>query len=171
MSEVAVNRKPSQSTGVDASGEPFSRSFPLARFFAGSPFIMMREFADELEHMLRRKGQEVELRAWVPVIDVQRSNGNLVVSADLPGLKKEDVKVEVTEESLIIEGERKREQEGDYEGYHTWERNYGRFYRVIPLPQGCKTDQAKAELRDGILKVSIPAPVPAKQSRHVPITG
>jgi len=95
----------------------------------------------------------------------------LVISAELPGLKKEEVKVEVSDDALVIEGERKQEHKEDHEGYHRWERSYGRFYRSLPLPEGARTDQVKAELKDGVLKVSIPAPETAKKSRQVPVAG
>jgi len=93
-----------------------------------------------------------------------------IVTAELPGLKKEDVKVELTEDALIIQGERKQEHKEDHEGFHRWERSYGQFYRSIPLPEGAKTDQAKAELTDGVLKVSVPVPEAKKKTtRQVPI--
>jgi len=92
------------------------------------------------------------------------------VTAELPGLKKEDVKVELTEDALIIQGERKQEHKEDHEGFHRWERSYGQFYRSIPLPEEAKTDQAKAELTDGVLKVSVPvAETKKKTTRQVPI--
>lgn len=132
---------------------------------------MMREFTDEMDRMFRGNGSETEIRTWAPTTDVQRCDGSLVVSAELPGLKKEDVKVEVTDEALVIQGERKQEHKEDHEGYHRWERSYGGFYRSIPLPEGAKTDQVKAELKDGVLKVSIPVPELAKKSRQVPVAG
>ncbi len=104
-------------------------------------------------------------------MDVQSCNGTMVVSAELPGLKKDDVKVEVSGDMLVIEGERTREHKEDHAGYHRWERSYGRFYRSIPLPEGAKTDQVKAELKEGILKVFIPVPEMNQESRRVAITG
>ena len=74
------------------------------------------------------------------------------------------------EGALIIQGERKQEHKEDHEGFHRWERSYGQFYRSIPLPEGAKTDQAKAELTDGVLKVSVPvAETKKKTTRQVPI--
>jgi len=91
------------------------------------------------------------------------------VTAELPGLKKEEVKVELSDDSLIIEGERKREHKEDHEGFHRWERSYGRFYRSIPLPEGAKRDRLKAELSDGVLKVSLPVPESKKKRTQVAI--
>ena len=102
-------------------------------------------------------------------MDIRQCNGTLTVTAELPGLKKEEVKVQMTDEALIIEGERKRVHKEDHEGYHRWERSYGHFYRSIPLPEGAKTDQVKAELNEGILKDSVPVPEIKKQVRQIAI--
>lgn len=171
MPEVAVSKKASESPAVRRSSEIFQPMFPLSRFFGLSPFARMRDLTDEMDRMFRGLGAETDLQAWAPAVDVQQCNGNLVVSAELPGLKKEEVKVEVNDDALIISGERKQEHKEDHEGYHRWERSYGQFYRSIPLPEGAKTDQVKAELKDGVLKVSIPVPEVAKKSRQVPVIG
>ena len=110
-----------------------------------------------------------QLEPWTPTVDVQQCNGDLVVTAELPGLKKEDVKVELTDDSLVIQGERKQELKEDHEGFHSVERSYGQFYRSIPLPEGARTDQAKAELTDGVLKVSVPVPAAKKTTRQIPV--
>ena len=83
-------------------------------------------------------------------------------------MKKEDVKLEITNHTLVIQGERKREHNEDHEGYHRYERSYGKFYRSIPLPEGAKADQAAAELSEGVLKVTVPA-AEVKKGRHVPV--
>ena len=102
-------------------------------------------------------------------MDVRQCNGDLVVTAELPGLKKEDVKVELTDDSLVIQGERKHEHKEDHEGFHSFERSYGQFYRSIPLPEGAKTDMARAELTDGVLKVSVPVAEAKKKTRQIPV--
>jgi HSP20 family protein len=132
---------------------------------------MMREFANEMDRMIRGDGSATESESWTPAMDVQQCNDSLIVSAELPGLKKEDVKVEVNDDSLVIQGERKQQHQEDHPGYHRWERNYGRFYRAIRLPEGAKADQVKAELKDGILAVSIPVPEAQKKSRQIPVAG
>lgn len=169
MSEVAVSKKTSQAPAVTRAGEPQEHRQMLSPFM--NPFGIMREFASELDRLFRGVSSEGEMQAWFPVMDVRQCNGNLVVSAELPGLKKEEVKVEISDNALIIEGERKQEHKEEHGGYHRWERNYGQFYRSIALPEGAKTDQAKAELKDGVLKVSIPVPEEAKKTRPVPVTG
>ena len=90
--------------------------------------------------------------------------------ADLPGLKKDDVKVELTDEALTLSGERKEEKEEKREGYYRSERTYGSFYRYIPLPRGTKTDTAKAEFHDGVLEVKMQVPKSETRSRRLEIT-
>lgn len=82
----------------------------------------------------------------------------LVTKIDLPGLKKEDVKVEVTDGHLAISGQRKSEAEEKKDDFYRCERQYGSFYRVVPLPEGVKLEDVKATFSDGVLEVSVPLP-------------
>ena len=119
------------------------------------PFALLREMTDWMDQTF-----EGDLpvgraeRAWAPAVEVRQQNGNIVVSADLPGIDQKDVKVEVDNNVLVIQGERKREQTEDREGFHRTERSYGSFYRAIPLPENAKTDSAKAEFKNGVLEVA-----------------
>lgn len=172
MSEVKVSKGQSVAKR-DAqqsvqSGEGFTPMFPSGRFFGMSPFTLMREFTDEMDRLFRGQGDGHQ-GGWFPAIDVQRCDGTMVVSAELPGLRKEDVKVDLTNETLTIEGEREREHKEDHDGFHHWERSFGHFHRSIALPEGANTDRATAELRDGVLKVIVPVPEARKEIRHVPI--
>jgi HSP20 family protein len=101
---------------------------------------------------------------WYPEIEVREREGNLVICADLPGMKKEDVRVEVNDDALVLEGERRQEYEQKEEGWYRSERSYGRFYRTVPLPEGTKPDQAKASFKDGVLEIVIPLPPPQQQA-------
>ena len=96
--------------------------------------------------------------AWNPEVDVYQKDNRLITKIDLPGLKKEDVKVEVTDGHLAISGERKREEEEKGEQFYRCEREYGSFYRVVPLPEGVKLEDVNATFADGVLEVSIPLP-------------
>ena len=98
---------------------------------------------------------------WSPEIDVFEKDNRLVTKIDLPGMKKEDVKVEVTDGRLAISGERKSEFEEKKEDFYRSEREYGSFYRAVPLPEGVKLDDVKATFADGVLEVSVPLPVKA----------
>ena len=81
---------------------------------------------------------------------------------DLPGMKKEDITVEMTEGRLILTGERKRESEEKKDNVYRTEREYGGFYRVVPLPEGVKLEDMKATFADGVLEVSVPLPARAE---------
>lgn len=138
------------------------RATPVA-----GPFRMLERFADEVDRMFEdfgfgrgwhRHGFTTESLSWTPQIDVSQRNNELVIRADLPGLTKDDVKVDVSEDAITIQGERHREHEEDRAGLYRSERSYGSFYRVVPLPEGALTEQAKANFRDGVLEITMPAP-------------
>jgi HSP20 family protein len=95
---------------------------------------------------------------WNPQVDVFQKENRLVTKIDLPGLKKEDVKVEVTDGHLAISGERRREQEEKEKEFYRCEREYGSFYRVVPLPESIKLEDVNATFTDGVLEVSVPLP-------------
>ena len=108
-----------------------------------------------------RLGRGAEV-AWNPKVDVFEKDNRLITRIDLPGLKREDIKVEVTDGHLAISGERKREEEEKGEQFYRCERAYGSFYRAVPLPEGVKLEDVKATFADGVLEVSVPLPAKAK---------
>src|SRR5262249_35186314 len=136
-----------------------------------NPFALMRRFNDEMDrHFWSRiwgsgDPTSANMSMWNPPIDVRERDGNIEVCAELPGINKEDVRVEATDEGLVIEGEKKQEIEKNEGGYHRTERSYGRFYRLVPLPEGANADQAKAEFRNGILQVRVPYSRPQQQAK------
>ena len=97
---------------------------------------------------------------WVPQLEVRHNNGQFMVRADLPGLTKDNVKLELTDDMLTLSGERKEEKKEKRNGFYRSERSYGSFYRQIPLPKGAKTKNAAATFVNGVLVITIPAPVP-----------
>ena len=141
---------------------------------AARPFSMMRQLSREMDRLMdaffeRRFGsmlQDPSFRdddwqgrtLWAPQIDVQHGEDAIVVCADLPGVRKEDVQVEVQDDALVISGQRREEREegGKEQGYQMLERSYGSFYRSVPLPHGTKPDEIEAIMRDGVLKVKLP---------------
>jgi HSP20 family protein len=167
MQEVRVRKE--QSVAKRQPVDLFATMIPFGRSLALSPFAWMRELTREMDRAIRGAAPAGDSEEWVPAIDVQQCGGSLMITAELSGLKKDEVSVEVTDDALIIEGDRKREHKEDHEGYHRWERSYGHFYRSIPLPEGAKTDQAKAELSDGILRVSLPVQEIKKQVRQIAV--
>ena len=150
-----------------------------------NPFQMMRRFTRDMERLFENfQGFgspnffmtdftpfriELENVEWVPQIEVLQKNGQFMVRADLPGLTKDDVKVEVTDNLLTISGERKEEKEEKREGFYRSERSYGSFYRQIPLPEGVKTENAAAIFHNGVLEITIPAPAVATPTRKLEI--
>lgn len=101
---------------------------------------------------------------WTPQIETFLQGDEFIVRADLPGMKKDDVRIEVADDSLTIEGERKEEHKEEREGYYRSERSYGSFCRVVPLPEGAISESAKAAFNNGVLEVTIQAP-PREVSR------
>lgn len=99
-----------------------------------------------------------ETNQWVPQVEVVQRGNNLVIRADLPGMKKEDVNVEIRDDAVIIQGERKEEHEEEREGWYRSERTYGSFYRAIPLPEGTIADSAKASFKNGVLEITLQTP-------------
>lgn len=95
---------------------------------------------------------------WKPAIDIEESNGNLVVNAEIPGMTKEEIKVSVQDDVLTISGERKRENEKKDKMFHRIERCYGEFHRMIRLPATVDVDKVKAAYKDGVLQVILPKP-------------
>jgi HSP20 family protein len=95
---------------------------------------------------------------WSPRIDMAEKNGRLEIRADLPGMTKSDVRIETRDDVIILEGERRSEQEESKGGVYRTERTYGKFRRVIPLPEGTNTDQATATFRNGVLEITMKAP-------------
>jgi HSP20 family protein len=104
-------------------------------------------------------------RRWVPAMDLVETDDHLVLRADLPGLDKEDVEIEVKDGVLTISGERRTEHEDSADGYHRVERAYGRFSRSLSLPQGIDADQVQADFDKGVLEVRIPKPAERKPHR------
>ena len=146
--------------------------------FGGGPFSALQHLADEMDRMFGDFGfarrpmaslwREAGADVWTPDVEILQKDNELTIRADLPGLKKDEVSVEVSDSAVTIQGERKREHKEEREGYYRSERSYGSFYRVIPLPEGAMTDQAKAQFHDGVLEITMPAP-PSQRGRRLEI--
>lgn len=153
---------------------------PFALLPGLTPFSMMRRFTDDMERffgdfngfgLIPRldaafdipKMKKFQKTMWAPQIEVTENDGQFVVRADLPGLKKDDVDIELSEGAIVISGERTQESKKEDDGYFRSERNYGSFYRSIPLPQGFDPEKAHASFANGVLEVTVP--VPKKESK------
>jgi len=102
-------------------------------------------------------------RAWTPAIDVVREDDHLVLRADLPGIKPDEVKLEVEDDILTVSGEHRESTEEKDKNYVRRERRYGSFSRSMTLPQGVDAKKIKAKTHDGVVEVMIPLPKEAKK--------
>ena len=137
--------------------------------FHMNPFALMREFTDEMDRFFTGHPGEKKLDVWTPLMEVKRVNGNLVMKAELPGLGNDDIKVQVTGDALVVEGERKEEKKEEGEEYFRTERSYGHFYRSLALPEGADIEHVKAEFANGILEVTVPCPKKEPVKKDVPV--
>jgi HSP20 family protein len=108
---------------------------------------------------------------WTPAADVAREVDSLVVSIDLPGVDKDDLKVEVADDRLTISGCRRKEREETRRGYYTRERSFGSFTRTFSLPRGADADQIGAEFADGVLRITMPYQSEEPSPRVVEVTS
>jgi len=125
---------------------------------------------DELRTRLDRAYQHWfngEDRAWMPAIDVERGKNDLTVRADLPGVKLDEVKIDVQDGVLTISGEHEERKEQKEKRYLRRERRYGSFTRSIALPEGVDPSKIKAKSKDGVIEVAVPLPA---ESKNEPIT-
>lgn len=146
-----------------------------------SPFSLMRRLSDDMERLFEDtwgthrfpglfRNVDASTMSWTPSIDVFERKGEFVVRADLPGMTRDNITVEVTDGELVVHGERKEEKEQKEKGYYASERSYGAFYRAVPLPEGVKADEAKATFKDGVLEIAMPAgKAPEKHGRQLEI--
>jgi HSP20 family protein len=95
---------------------------------------------------------------WAPAIDMFQRGNDLVIRADIPGLSKDDITVDIADDQVTIRGERRYDHEEERDGVFRSERSYGSFCRVVPLPQGAIADSAKANFNNGVLEVVVQAP-------------
>ena len=107
----------------------------------------------------------VRSRRWVPAMDLAETDDHLVLRADLPGLEREDVDIEIKDGVLTVSGERKSEHNERSEGYYRVERAFGSFSRSLTLPEGTDAERISADFDKGVLEVRIPKPEETKPVR------
>ena len=125
---------------------------------------MDRLFDDSLAR-LRGAEDDMSLSNWSPSVDVYETTENIVIKAEVPGVKKEDISVEVKDNTLYLKGERKFEKDVKEENYHRMERSYGSFRRVFSLPATVEQDKVKASFKDGVLEIMLPKAEKAKPKK------
>ena len=131
------------------------------------PFRDLRRMHDEMDRLFGSlwptgDGDLTQTAAWLPAVDMYEEKDQVIVKAELPGVKKEDLSLSLTEDTLTIKAQRKFEHEEKREGFFRMEGRYGSFQRTLELPVPVKTDAIKAEYKDGILKIVLPKAEAAK---------
>jgi HSP20 family protein len=134
---------------------------------------MNRVFDEMFGGLTRRQGgrQRAEVTEWAPAMDVLTKNGDLVVRAELPGVKLEDVDITVQDRMLTISGVRKVEEETERGGYYVRERRHGSFSRSMTLPEGVNEENIRARFEDGVLEVVIQGAAAVREPRRIQIEG
>lgn len=157
-------KKTNESTALQQHQKPGE----VADRLVATPFTFMRRFSEEMDHLFEDFGlgrglltpmldkANLPQSAWYPQVEMFERGNQLVLRADLPGLTKDDVNVELSDHAITISGERKTDHEEKGEGFYRTERNYGKFFRHIPMPEGANAEDAKAKFNDGVLEVIVP---------------
>jgi len=140
----------------------------MSRWEPFRDMLSLRADMDRLFSSLFGNASEEREGFWSPVIDIEEDNENITVKAEIPGTKKEDIKVSVQGNMLNITGERKQESETKNKTFHRVERAYGRFSRMITLPTDVDSDNVKASYKDGILIIILPKPESVKP-KHIDV--
>lgn len=130
-------------------------------------FGRLNDLRDEIDRLFDLPLAEMArtpsiLSGWTPALDVYENKDNLVVRAELPGMKREDIEVTIHDDSLSISGERKMEQKPKDTEVYRAERFFGRFLRTVTLPSPVAVDKVKAQYVDGILTITLPKTEEAK---------
>ncbi len=129
---------------------------------------MFRELRSGFEDMfypLSEYGIMPERGIRIPAVDVRDTGKDIVISAEMPGIRKEDVNIEVGESSVVIKGESKEEEERKEGNFYHKERIYAQFHREIPLPEEVVGSEAKASMKNGVLELVLPKKEPTEQKR------
>ena len=131
-----------------------------------------RMFDDVFGGVARRPGGRqtgAELTEWAPPVDVLQRDGDLVVRAELPGVRPEDVDITLQNRVLTISGQRREEHEEQRGGYHVRERRSGSFSRSMTVPEGVDEDSIRARYENGVLEVSIQGAAAVREPRRIQI--
>jgi HSP20 family protein len=115
--------------------------------------------------------QRMQVAEWAPAIDVLTEDGDLVIRAELPGVRQEDVNITLQNNLLTIRGERKAEREEERGGYYVRERRYGTFSRSLTVPEGVDESKIRARYENGVLEVRVEGAAAIQEPRRIQIEG
>jgi HSP20 family protein len=135
---------------------------------------MNRMFDEAFGGLVRRPGGQQraqQVTEWAPAVDVLTKDGDVVVRAELPGVKQEDVDITLQDNVLTISGERNVEQEEERGGYHVRERRYGSFSRSFTLPEGLDESKIHARYDNGVLEVTVEGAAAVQEPKRIQIEG
>jgi HSP20 family protein len=144
------------------AGKHRSKEDPMAEMTVWRPFADFGELRQRFDQMVRDMGVGGEGN-WAPSVDVIRKNGTMVLRADLPGIKPDEVKITVEDDVLTVSGEHSEESEEKGEDYMRRERRRGSFSRSMSLPGGVRAEDIEATTENGVLEVTIPLPQAEKK--------
>jgi HSP20 family protein len=136
-----------------------------------NPLVEMDEIQQRLNRLLFERTARTAgegFADFLPAVDIQETDNEFLVKADLPGIKKEEIKIQVAEGVLAIEGERRQDKEEKGKRFHKVEREYGRFVRRFALPTEIDGEKVRAEFKDGVLNVVLPK-APAAKPTHIEV--
>lgn len=174
---AAKKREQAPNDTQQAARESESRLPKLSEVWE-EPLVVMRKMSQEMDNFFERFiGRPLGMpawaqggtRNWTPPVEVARRDNQLIISADLPGIKREDIQVEIKNDRLLIEGDRHAQTEPPEREYRRSERQYGHFYREIPLPEGVDPDAAAASMHDGVLEITLPFSPSSRHGRRIDI--
>jgi len=117
---------------------------------------MNKLFDESLSHSRFGEDERLIGSTWNPAVDIYETKDQVVLKVEVPGLKQEDIKIEATENTLTLRGERQFEEDVKEENYHCIERSYGSFIRSFNLPISIQQDKISASLKEGILEITLP---------------
>ena len=144
----------------------------MSKLIKFEPFRELSDFRDAFDRffgrsLLDRRFEDFGNVGFTPKIEVVDRKDALLVKAEIPGIDKKDVKVSIEDDNLIIQGEHKKETETKEEGYYYSERNYGNFYRSIPLAVKVDEKEVKAKYADGLVTITLPKSKETKEKTKV----
>jgi HSP20 family protein len=149
--------------------------------YGRNPFALMQGISEEMDRLfdsffygtpMRGRSQRASMPTlWAPEVDVSEEGNQVQVRVDLPGISKDNVKIDVQDGSLVIQGERREERSegGEGQGFRRTERRYGSFYRTIPLPDYVDIEKAEARMEEGVLNITLPVAEDRKRGRRLEI--
>ncbi|MFQ5744528.1 MAG: Hsp20/alpha crystallin family protein [Acidobacteriota bacterium] len=175
---MAHKQERSASRKAGAREVPVKQGPPLARFHGHRHHWHVPAWEREVDRWFEDFRRHIAFPRWwgreawwppaqlgleMPVLDMYEKGDDVVVKAEIPGMSKDDIEVNLADHTLTVKGEKKKEEEVDEEGYYCCERSFGSFSRTVELPADVKTEEATATFKDGVLEVRLPKTEAAKR--------